>query len=83
LKNCVSNFFPIEFLGRCGVYPAEGGSGKAGGFGAKGETSPSLLLVCLPNLDLPDGNGARHCFGVFFLSGGGLFRIFWMAGNKF
>jgi hypothetical protein len=39
LKNCVSNFYLLSW-GVTGQRPVEGGSGKAEGFGARGETSP-------------------------------------------
>jgi len=35
--------------GVAGVSPAEGGSGKAEGFGARGETSPPLIILIRSN----------------------------------
>jgi len=50
-KNCDSNF--SSYVGALrGFTPAEGGSGKANGFEARGETSPLLSLLYDKNTTL-------------------------------
>jgi hypothetical protein len=45
LENCGAIFSSLSLGALRGVSPAEGGSGKAVGFGAWGETSPKFTYI--------------------------------------
>jgi hypothetical protein len=47
LEKLRSDFYLLFFGGAAGVSPAEGGSGKAVGFEAWGETSPSYYIMSI------------------------------------